>query len=844
MNSIPPKDENPAPDRESLPPATTPMMRQYERLRKQVPADVIVFFRLGDFFELFAADAIKGAPLLNVALTKRNGIPMCGVPAHALDHYLARLVKHGQRVAVCDQVGEVKPGVLVDREIARIVSAGTVTDGTLLDASRNHYLAAVVKGKSGYGFAYLDLTTGQFRVTELADAPALLDEITRIAPAELLVPDEPTQLAAFRDFEDTRPYDPIAFEFSQADLTMREHFRVQSLDGFGCSALPRAVAAAGGILHYLRYELRRPLSHITSVSSYRPDGFLVLDATTQTHLEIVQTRTPGGTSLLAALDRTVTAMGARQLRHWLLYPLRDIPALQARQVLIGAWVEAPGALGEMRASLKEVRDLERALGRLSQGAGNGRDLSALGQSLSLVPGIKAQLQPLANGPLGAVALAGELDARLREEPGLVQRLQRAMADEPAATIRNGGIFRDGFDAGLDELRRASREGKDWIAALQEREITRTAIKSLKIRYNSVFGYYIEVTRSNLALVPADYHRKQTTANAERYFTPELKEMEGKILGAEERARQLEHELFLALREEVLVHAASLQETSAALAAIDALASLAEIARMHHYARPKLREPGRIEIRDGRHPVLEQTLEGGKFVPNDVLLDAERARLLIITGPNMAGKSTYLRQTALLVLMAQIGSFIPAAAAEIGIVDRIFTRIGASDDLARGQSTFLVEMNETANILHHATPQSLVILDEIGRGTSTFDGLSIAWSVAEYLHDEVRALALFATHYHELTQIVKDCDAAQNCTVAVREWNDEIVFLHRIIPGAADRSYGIHVARLAGLPAPLLERAKELLARLEAGSGPQRPARRRRPEAPADGDGAPSQLSLI
>ena len=820
------------------------MMRQYERLRQQLPADVIVFFRLGDFFELFGADATKGAPLLNVALTKRNGIPMCGVPAHALDTYLARLVQAGQRVAVCDQVGEVKPGVLVEREIAKIVSAGTVTDGALLDASRNHYLAAVVKGKSSYGFAYLDLTTGQFRVTELASAPALLDEITRIAPAELLVPDEAAQLSAFCDFEDTRPYDPLAFEFSQAELTLREHFRVQSLDGFGCSALPRAVSAAGGILHYLRYELRRTLQHVTAISSYRPEGFLVLDATTQTHLEIVQARTPGGTSLLTALDRTVTAMGARQLRHWLLYPLRDIPALVARQSVIGAWVESPGSLAEMRAALKGIRDLERALGRLSQGAGNGRDLSALGQSLALVPGIKSRLASLAKDPFGAGTLAVDLAGRLREEPALVARLQQAVADEPAATTRDGGIIRDGFDAGLDELRRASREGKDWMAALQEREIARTGIKSLKIRYNSVFGYYLEVTRSNLALVPADYHRKQTTANAERYFTPELKEMEGKILGAEERARQREYELFLALREEVIAHAASLQETATALAAIDALASLAEVARMHHYARPKLREPGRIEIRDGRHPVLEQTLEGGKFVPNDVLLDSASARLLIITGPNMAGKSTYLRQTALLVLLAQIGSFIPAAEAEIGIVDRIFTRIGASDDLARGQSTFLVEMNETANILHHATPKSLVILDEIGRGTSTFDGLSIAWSVAEYLHDEVGALALFATHYHELTQIVKDCAAAQNCTVAVREWNDEIVFLHRIIPGAADRSYGIHVARLAGLPAPLLERAKELLARLEAGSGPQRPARRRRVEATSGADSGPSQMSLI
>ncbi|MBS0657068.1 MAG: DNA mismatch repair protein MutS [Verrucomicrobia bacterium] len=817
-----------------LPPATTPMMRQYERLRSQLPADVLVFFRLGDFYELFGGDAIKAAPLLNVALTKRNETPMCGVPSHALEHYLTRLVRKGQRVAVCDQVGEVKPGVLVEREISRIISAGTVTDGALLDSTRNHFLAAAFRGPKALGLALLDLTTGQFRVTELPGLPALLDEITRVSPAEIIVSADVEQASAFADLADVRTYDAHAFEADAASLVLREHFKVQSLDGFGCARLPLAVSAAGAILHYLRHELRRPLEHITTLSSYRTDGFLALDASTQAHLEIVQSRSSEGRSLLQAVDRTVTPMGARQLRQWLLYPLRSLETLRARQAAVSAWVDEPGRLAEFRLALKELRDLERAIGRLSQGAGNARDLAALGQSLTRVPTLRA----LAEGAAQYAPLLAQLAAQLHPLPDLVRRLAEAIADEPAAGTKDGGFIRDGFDAALDELRAASRDGKDWIAALQEREIARTGIKSLKIRFNSVFGYYIEVTRANLSLVPSDYHRKQTTANAERFYTPELKEMEGRILGADERARQLEYELFVRLRDEVLTQAAPLQQTAAALAQLDVLAGFAELARVQAWQRPRLTEPGRIRIRDGRHPVLDQTLEGGRFVPNDLELDAASARLLIITGPNMAGKSTYLRQAALLVLLAQTGSFLPVAEAEIGLVDRIFTRIGASDDLARGQSTFLVEMNETANILHHATPESLVILDEIGRGTSTFDGLSIAWSVAEWLHDEVRTLALFATHYHELTQIVRECRAARNYTVAVREWNDEIVFLHRIIEGAADRSYGLQVARLAGLPAPLLKRARELLTKLEAGGGPQKLKRR---ASVAEGE---SQLELI
>ena len=800
------------------------MMRQYHRIRATLPADVLVFFRLGDFYELFFDDAKEASGLLNVTLTKRQDTPMCGVPFHAADHYIGKLIKAGKRVAICEQKGEVRPGQLVEREVTQILSAGTVTDPKLLDAARNHYLAAAYRQKGVYGFAYLDLTTGLFRATELPSAAALLDELARIAPVEFLVADEPSQQEGFAELNTTHPYDPHACTFDHADWTLREHFRVHALDGFGCANLPRGVSAAGALLHYLTHAMRRPLGHITALSSYQPESYLILDATSQTHLEIVRPRAEHGTSLLQALDRTVTSLGARQLRHWLLHPLRDIPALEARQQLVADALAAPDWLRRCRETLREVRDLERAVGRLSQASGNARDLAALGVSLGMVPALKALLLELpsssgtpADADTKNAALHFKLERRLQPLPELGARLVSAIVAEPPATIKEGGMFLDGFHAELDELRRASTDGKNWIAALQDREIERTGIKSLKIRYNSVFGYYIEITKSNLGSAPADYTRKQTTAGGERFITPELKEMENRSLGAEERAQQLEQQLFAELREEALQHAASIQRTASAIAMLDGLASLAETARQYNYCRPRLREPGVLNIREGRHPVLDQRVAEEKFVPNDIALDAQESRLIVLTGPNMAGKSTYLRQTALLVLLAQIGSFLPAASAEIGIVDRIFTRVGASDDLARGQSTFLVEMNETASIVHHATAQSLVILDEIGRGTSTYDGLSIAWSVAEHLHDTVGALTLFATHYHELTELPKTHPATKNYTVAVREWNDEIVFLHRIVPGAADRSYGIQVARLAGMPSGIIDRAKDILARLEAGS---------------------------
>ena len=791
------------------------MMRQYQRIRATLPRDVFLFFRLGDFYELFAENAVEASAILNVTLTKRGEVPMCGVPFHAAEHYIGKLIQAGKRVAICDQKGEVRAGQLVEREVTQVLSAGTVTDPRLLDAGANHYLAAAFHRKGLYGFAYLDLTTGTFRVTEVSGAPALLDELTRVAPAEFLISDDAAQATVFADLERTRSYDAHAFVFEQAEFILREHFRVQSLDGFGCGRLTLAVCAAGAIFHYLRQELRRSLEHITALSSYQPGEFLVLDAVSQTHLEIVRARGEGGTSLLQALDRTVTPLGARQLRNWLLHPLRDVVELRDRQQFIADLLAAPDSLRQLRERLREVRDLERTLGRLSQANGSARDLAALQASLHAVPALQRILGGLPDASDGA---PGNLKTKLRLHalPNLVETLDRAVAAEPPATWKEAGMFRDGFHPELDELRQASTEGKNWIAALQEREIERTGIRSLKIRFNSVFGYYIEITKSNLGAVPADYRRKQTTAGGERFITPELKEVEDRILGAQERAQRLEQQLFFQVREVVLREAAALQQTAAAIGVLDALGSLAETARQFNYCRPLLHAPGAILIRDGRHPVLDQRSGAAKFVPNDVILDRAENRLIVLTGPNMAGKSTYLRQTALLALMAQIGSYVPAAFADIGLVDRIFTRVGANDDLSRGQSTFLVEMNETANIIHHATADSLVILDEIGRGTSTYDGLAIAWSVAEHLHDRIGALTLFATHYHELTELSKTHAAARNFTVAVREWNDEIVFLHRIIAGAADRSYGIQVARLAGLPVEIIARAKEILSRLEAG----------------------------
>ena len=810
------------------------MMQQYRRLRGSIPADTLLLFRLGDFYELFFEDAKEASGLLNVALTKRNGVPMCGVPYHAAQTYIAKLIKAGRRVAICDQTSEPQPGKIVSRDITQIVSAGTVSDLDLLEAKRANYLGAVYADSGTFGFAHADLSTGEFRITQLKDRQSLLDQLARVSPAELLISSEQKEEIGVIDH--ALEYDSYAFLPEQAAFTLCEHFKVKSLDGFGCARMPKAVAAAGAIVHYLKHQLRRKIDHLTSLRSDAPADYVLLDAATQTNLELVESRSVRDTTLLAVLDRTSTPMGGRKLRGWILQPVRTLPELQRRQQMIADLLQEPDLLAAIRSELKSIRDIERATGRLSQASGNARDLVALKTSLQEIPTLKAHLQELleriefgrarppgapniaeGNGGLGEPALPTQLQNEIHEMPKLAEKLENALVDDPPLTLKEGGIFGDGYDADLDMLRQASRDGKSWISQLQEREIAATGIKSLKVRYNSVFGYFIEVTKSNLANAPGHYERKQTTVGGERFVTPELKEMEAKILGADERARQLEYQLFQRLRDETLHELGPMQQTAEAIAVLDVICALAETARLFRYCRPTLNETLRLVIKDGRHPVLDQTLVEEKFVPNDTSLDGENLRLAIITGPNMAGKSTYIRQVALIVLMAQIGSFVPAESAEIGLVDRIFTRVGANDNLARGQSTFMVEMNETSNIVNNATERSLVILDEIGRGTSTFDGLSIAWSVAEFLHDKIKARTLFATHYHELTKLAEDRPGVCNFNVAVREWNEQIIFLRKIVPGGADKSYGIQVARLAGLPKEILDRAKDILAHLENSS---------------------------
>ena len=837
--------------------ALTPMMQQYRRVRGSIPADTLLLFRLGDFYELFFEDAKEAAVLLNVALTKRNGVPMCGMPYHAAQTYIAKLIKAGRRVAVCDQTSEPQPGKIVSRDITQIVSAGTVSDLDLLESKRANYLGAVHADSGVFGFAYADLSTGEFRITQLQDRQSLLDEIARVSPSELLVSDEQQQ--QFKEIENALGYDSYAFLPEQAVFTLCEHFKVKSLDGFGCAQMLQAVAAAGAIVHYLKHQLRRKIDHLASLRSDAPADYVLLDAATQSNLELVEPRTARDTTLLAVLDRTGTPMGGRKLRAWILQPLRNLPELQRRHQMIADLLQEPDLLAAIRGELKSIRDIERATGRLSQASGNARDLLGLKTSLQEIPKLKGELQKLIErisfgktpiiaeedgGPNASPARTGralpvELHDNIHEMPELAEKLEKALVDDPPLALKEGGIFGDGYNCDLDELRRASRDGKNWISQLQEREIAATGIKSLKVRYNSVFGYFIEITKSNLANAPAHYERKQTTVGGERFVTPELKKMEATILGADERARQLEYQLFQKLREETLRELGPIQQTAEAIAVLDAICALTETARLFRYCRPALNETLRLVIKDGRHPVLDQTLVEEKFVPNDTSLDGENLRLAIITGPNMAGKSTYIRQVALIVLMAQIGSFVPAESAEIGLVDRIFTRVGANDDLARGQSTFMVEMNETSNIVNNATERSLVILDEIGRGTSTFDGLSIAWSVAEFLHDKIKARTLFATHYHELTKLSEDRPGVCNFNVAVREWNEQIIFLRKILPGGADKSYGIQVARLAGLPKEILDRAKEILAKLEKPDGviesplPGKSRRKGKPAASAD-----------
>jgi DNA mismatch repair protein MutS len=840
----------------------TPMMAQYRRIKGELPKDALLLFRLGDFYEMFFEDAKDGAQLLNLSLTARNGVPMCGLPHHAANGYIARILKSGRKVAICDQTEEARPGKLVQREVTQILSPGTHFDERMLVAERNNFLAAICPSGKTYGLALVDLTTGDFLTTELENDSALLAELERLRPAEIIFPAEGASVRALLQgaFRIISGYDDWTFAPETAFFTVRDHFKVASLDGFGLKDKTSAVGAAGGALHYLVQNLRRDVKHLTRLSFYQRSDFLTLDHTTLRHLEILEPQhhdAPRNASLYGALNRTTTPMGARLLRQWLSQPLSKVEPIRQRQDAVQTFIENSFGLDTFRQQLAQVRDLERTLGRLSSGSGNARDLVALRLALEQIPALKEILVgvqasacshkdklKLELQPAAITALIDGLNSQISESPDLVELISRAIVDEPPLPIKEGGMVRDGFDPNLDELRTAQRGGKDWIAKLQADEITRTGIASLKVRFNSVFGYYIEVTKSNLDKVPAHYHRKQTVANGERFITPELKEMEGKILGAEERSVKLEYEIFQRVREEVLGQLPKIQQTASALAQLDVLASFAETARIHNYCRPQVSNGGILQIRDGRHPVLEQQLVEERFVPNDTGLfsgtgilpvsseknsPAEKPtrhethrqdtcattpQIALITGPNMAGKSTYIRQVALLTLLAHTGSFVPAAEARIDLVDRIFTRIGASDDLSRGQSTFMVEMTETANILNNATARSLIVLDEIGRGTSTFDGLSLAWSIVEHLHNQVGAKTLFATHYHELTELAVRLPRIKNFNVAVREWHDQIIFLRKIVEGGTDKSYGIQVARLAGVPKEVLERAKQILSNLE------------------------------
>ena len=796
---------------------STPMMKQYHGLRAQIPKDALLLFRLGDFYELFFGDAEEGSRLLHLTLTKRNGVPMCGLPFHASEGYITKLLQAGRRVAICDQVSEPKPGQMVERAISRILSPGCAVGVELSEPKLPRWLAAAWRGqgKNGvWGFALLDATTGDFRLAEPTDESSCREEIRRAQPAELLLDEEEKEAGEWLDGTATITRVPDwTFEEDTARRSLCDHFRVQSLDGFGCRGLGPAVGAAGALVRYLTETLKGAGRHLQPPKPFRPEECLRLDAATQRNLELLSPAGTGiDTSLIRAVDQTVTAMGGRELRGWIQQPLRKAEAIRGRHEAVAGFLEDAGVLDEFREVLKEVRDLARLIGRLSTPSGSARDLLAFRLTLDSLP----RVQAVARNVPGS--LNRELAESIQLEPELAGELARGIADEPPAIIREGGMIRDGYDAGLDEFRRAMREGRTWIADLQALEIERTGIKSLKIRFNQVFGYGIEITKSYLDRIPEGYERKQTLAQAERFVTRELKEMEAKILGAEEKAVARELELFGQLKEKVLERTPVLQKTAAAVGALDALAGLAGTARRWNYVRPKLRKDGEIRIREGRHPVVEQILAGGAepFVPNDLHLGGEAGTLTVLTGPNMAGKSTYLRQAALICLLSQVGSFVPATEAELPVLDRIFTRIGAGDDLARGQSTFLVEMNETALILHNATEESLVILDEIGRGTSTLDGLSIAWAVGEHLHDHVRAKTLFATHYHELTELALTRPGVRNFRVDVREEKDRVVFLRRIVEGGADRSYGIQVARLAGLPSQVLQRAEEILQGLEAG----------------------------
>ena len=789
----------------------TPMLRQYAAIKQEHP-DVILMFRLGDFYEMFGEDAKTAAKELEITLTSRDAgrsgrMPMCGVPYHAVDRYVARLISRGYRVAICDQIEDPKIAKgLVKRQVTRVVTPGTILEDSMLEPGANNYLAALTRVGETCGLAVVDISTGEFLVTELAGEQRLLDEISRLHPAEILVPEESDLIQS-----NGARLTPFSLDgFMSPREIVQKHFGVSTLRGFGCDEFTAGIDACAVILKYLESTQPAALQHVRSLATYSTTGFMVLDAAARRNLELTQSMfdQSRSKSLLQILDRTVTPIGARLLKKWLDQPLLDVDAISSR---LDAVEDFHGNLmmrTKVRETLAGIYDLERLTSRTVSGTANARDLIALRNSLRSLPALQDAIGVSQNETIRSlVESLGPFD-------GVVKLITDSILEDPPITLREGGFIKPGFNEELDTLRSASRNGKDWIAALEAKERERTGIKSLKVGYNSVFGYYIEVSKSNLSLVPENYIRKQTMVNAERFITPELKEYEAMVLGAEEKSVQLEYDIFCQVRGQVAAEDERLTAAARAVAQIDVLCSMAEVAAANRYVRPEVNTGTEIVVKNGRHPVVERLQTSELFVPNDCRLDPQENQLLIITGPNMAGKSTYLRQVALIVLMAQIGSFVPAESAQIGIVDRIFTRVGAHDELYSGQSTFMVEMNETANIVNNSTDRSLIILDEIGRGTSTFDGLSIAWAVTEHIK-RIGAKTLFATHYHQLNGLESMFPGIRNFRIAVKEDGERIVWLRKIMPGGTDRSYGIHVARLAGLPQEIIERAKEILWQLES-----------------------------
>ncbi|QXE91645.1 DNA mismatch repair protein MutS [Geomonas subterranea] len=804
----------------------TPMMRQFLEIKAEHP-DAILFFRCGDFYEMFLDDAVKASRILGITLTSRNKnadgseVPLCGVPYHSCAPYIAKLVEAGEKVAICEQAEDPKLAKgIVKREVVKVITPGLVVEDASLSPKENNYLLALCCDGECYGLSYLDLSTGEFRVTELSGLQAALAEVACIAPREIILP------SSFREPQRSKEMAPVAtdrsityfeewvYDTDYCNRLIGNQFKGASAETLGCHTLPVALLAAGAVLHYLVDTQKGNAPHVTGIIPYNQNQHLLLDESTRRNLELTQTISDGKRkgSLLGLMDRTVTAMGGRKLKQWINYPLMDQEKIRGRQDALQELIEAPGVRAELKTLLSGVYDLERLNGRISLASASAKDLAALKASLSRLPAIKEQVAGC------AASLLKELNDGIDPLSEICDLITRAIVDDPPFVLRDGGIIADGYNAELDELRAISREGKGFIARLEAQEKGRTGISSLKIRYNKVFGYYIEVTKANVSAIPEDYIRRQTLANAERYITPELKEYEEKVLGAEDRIKELEFNLFQQVREAAAAQGERIARSADRLACLDVLASLAELAHDKGYCRPEVHEGTELSITEGRHPVIEDMYSSERFVPNDTLLDNGENQLIIITGPNMAGKSTFMRQVALITLMAQMGSFVPAEKARIPLVDRIFTRVGASDNLARGHSTFMVEMMESAAILRGATAKSLVILDEIGRGTSTFDGVSIAWAVAEFLHDNKAhaAKTLFATHYHELTELAVTRPGIKNFNIAVREWNERIIFLRKIVPGGASHSYGIQVARLAGLPQGVIDRAKEILANLEKG----------------------------